>query len=29
MKTIIRGRDSGKAQELLQFAREENAMIIT
>lgn len=29
MKKIIRGRDSGKAQELLQFAREEQAIVIT
>lgn len=29
MKTIIRGRDSGKAKELLAFAREHNAAILT
>lgn len=29
MKTIIRNRDSGKAQELLQYAREHNAFIVT
>ena len=29
MKTIIRGRDSGKAKELLQYARENNCFIIT
>lgn len=29
MKTIIRGRDSGKAKDLLQYARETNTMIVT
>ena len=29
MKTIIRGRDSGKAKELLKFARERGAAILT
>ena len=29
MKTIIRGRGSGKAKELLQFARENNAIVVT
>ena len=29
MKTIIRGRDSGKAKELLQYARENNALVVT
>ena len=29
MKTIIRGRDSGKAKELLKYAREHNAAIVT
>lgn len=29
MKTIIRGRDSGKAKELLQYARENKASVIT
>lgn len=29
MKAIIRNRDSGKAQELLQFAKENNAIILT
>ena len=29
MKTIIRNRDSGKAKELLQYAREHNAFIVT
>jgi len=29
MKTIIRGRDSGKAKELLAFAHERNAAVLT
>jgi len=29
MKTIIRGRDSGKAKELLQYARENKALVVT
>lgn len=29
MKTIIRGRDSGKAKELLQYARDNNALVVT
>lgn len=29
MKTIIRGRDSGKAKELLEYAREHNAAVLT
>lgn len=29
MKTIIRGRDSGKAKELLEYARENNALVVT
>ena len=29
MKAVIRGRDSGKAKELLQFAREEGALVVT
>lgn len=29
MKIIIRDRDSGKAQELLQYAKENNAIVIT
>ncbi len=29
MKTIIRGRDSGKAKELLEYAQQNDAMIIT
>ena len=29
MKTIIRGRDSGKAQELLAYARERGAAVLT
>ena len=29
MKTVIRQRDSGKAQELFKLAREEQALIVT
>lgn len=29
MKAIIRGRDSGKAKELLAYAREHNAAVLT
>ena len=29
MKIIIRSRDSGKAQELLKYAQENNALVIT
>lgn len=29
MKTIIRSRDSGKAKELLAYAREHNAAVVT
>ena len=29
MKTIIRGRDSGKAKELFQLAREQDAYIVS
>lgn len=29
MKAIIRGRDSGKAKELLAYARERNAAVLT
>ena len=28
MKTVIRGRDSGKAKELLQYARDNNAFVV-